>query len=190
MADNLPSGSEFRAARADSTASSSSTGSASGNAASSTGHNVTNMLHNAAHNPGATVTSAAQHARESVAQHTPSMSSTTTSSSPPGSGAGSGSPSSPSRRRPSHSLFETLQAQKRKDDPASLARRQSLNEQRPTAGFLGSMWNRFVLSLSFSLSPYPTLYLSDPLRPSFPLWGPSRRELSFHSPTYPPPCVS
>ncbi|KAH6619693.1 hypothetical protein B0J18DRAFT_251741 [Chaetomium sp. MPI-SDFR-AT-0129] len=143
MADNIPSGSEFRAARADSTSSSSSTGSTNAGTSTSTGHNVTNMLHNAANKPAAAVTSAAQHARESVAQHTPSMSSssTTSSSSPPG---GAGSPSSPSRRRPSHSLFETLQAQKRKDDPASLARRQSLNEQRPTAGFLGSMWNSWV----------------------------------------------
>ncbi|KAK4145452.1 uncharacterized protein C8A04DRAFT_10632 [Dichotomopilus funicola] len=95
MADNIPSGSEFRAARADSTSSSSSTSSTTGNAGTSTGHN-------------------------------------------------------------------TLQAQKRKDDPASLARRQSLNEQRPTAGFLGSMWNRFVLSFLFS--PFIILPFILPIR--------------------------
>ncbi|KAK0618285.1 hypothetical protein B0T17DRAFT_618896 [Bombardia bombarda] len=54
--------------------------------------------------------------------------------------SGPGSPTSP--RRASHGgLFEGLQAQKRKDDPASIARRQSMNEQRPRSGFIGQMWN-------------------------------------------------
>jgi hypothetical protein len=68
-------------------------------------------------------------------------------------------------RRPSHTLFEGLTAQKRKDDPASVARRQSLNEQRPTAGFIGQMWNKCVvyslLSLSYRTS-CPYIELSPP----------------------------
>ena len=48
----------------------------------------------------------------------------------------------------SGTLFESLQAQKRNSDPASVARRQSLHEQRPQAGFIGKMWNKYVLSLS------------------------------------------
>lgn len=51
--------------------------------------------------------------------------------------------SSPTRRR-SSGLFEGLQAQKRSNDPASIARRQSMNEQRPAAGFFGNMWNNYV----------------------------------------------
>jgi hypothetical protein len=54
-------------------------------------------------------------------------------------------------RRPSHTLFEGLAAQKRKDDPASVARRQSLNEQRPPAGFFGQMWNKCVVSTLFAI---------------------------------------
>jgi len=42
----------------------------------------------------------------------------------------------------SHGLFEGLTAQKRKDDPASIARRQSMHEQRPRSGFIGQMWNK------------------------------------------------
>lgn len=56
------------------------------------------------------------------------------------SSTGSGS----SQRRASHGLFEGLTAQKRKDDPASVARRQSLSEQRPKVGFIGTMWNNWV----------------------------------------------
>jgi len=41
-------------------------------------------------------------------------------------------------------LFESLQAQKRSNDPAAVARRQSLNEQRPPAGFFGQLWNKCV----------------------------------------------
>ncbi|KAK0731545.1 hypothetical protein B0H67DRAFT_639924 [Lasiosphaeris hirsuta] len=44
----------------------------------------------------------------------------------------------------SHGLFESLTAQKRSNDPASLARRQSLHEQRPRVGFIGQMWNNWV----------------------------------------------
>ncbi|KAL2154310.1 hypothetical protein VTH82DRAFT_2986 [Thermothelomyces myriococcoides] len=47
-------------------------------------------------------------------------------------------------RRTSHPLFESLTAQKRRDDPASIARRQSLSEQRPKPGFFGQMWNAWV----------------------------------------------
>ncbi|KAL2257495.1 hypothetical protein VTK26DRAFT_100 [Humicola hyalothermophila] len=50
----------------------------------------------------------------------------------------------PPPRRSSHTLFETLQAQKRGDDPASVARRQSMNEQRPQGGFINQMWNNWV----------------------------------------------
>lgn len=42
----------------------------------------------------------------------------------------------------SQGLFEGLTAQKRKDDPESIARRQSMNEQRPKSGFIGQMWNK------------------------------------------------
>ncbi|KAK3341487.1 hypothetical protein B0T25DRAFT_573861 [Lasiosphaeria hispida] len=38
----------------------------------------------------------------------------------------------------------SLTAQKRSSDPASLARRQSLHEQRPRVGFIGQMWNNWV----------------------------------------------
>ncbi|KAK3372487.1 hypothetical protein B0H63DRAFT_298495 [Podospora didyma] len=48
------------------------------------------------------------------------------------------------RRTSSHGLFEGLTAQKRKDDPASMTRRQSMNEQRPAVGFIGQMWNNWV----------------------------------------------
>ncbi|KAK4043679.1 hypothetical protein C8A01DRAFT_43433 [Parachaetomium inaequale] len=91
MADNIPSGTEFRAGRADSTSSSTSTGTSNSNSTSS----------------------------------------------------GGGAPAQP-HRRPSHPLFEGLQAQKRSSDPASVARRQSMNEQRPTTGFIGQMWNNWV----------------------------------------------
>ena len=58
-----------------------------------------------------------------------------------------------SQPQPSHSLFDSLQAQKRKDDPASIARRQSMSEQRPAPGFIGKMWNKyvsFILDLVFA----------------------------------------
>jgi len=105
MADNLPSGTEFRAGRSDSTASASSTGS-----------------------------SAATGWANQMQQQKPAQ----------GTVPARPNPQSPSFRRPSHPLFEGLTAQKRKDDPASMARRQSLNEQRPAPGFIGQMWNNWV----------------------------------------------
>ncbi|SPQ18745.1 05835e87-1a36-4e86-bac8-1803a1313188 [Thermothielavioides terrestris] len=53
-----------------------------------------------------------------------------------------GSATAPPYRRSSRTLSEGLTAQKRKDDPVSIARRQSLNEQRPQPGFFGQMWNK------------------------------------------------
>jgi len=49
-----------------------------------------------------------------------------------------------SPRRASHALFEGLTAMKRRDDPASVARRQSMSDQKPKSGFIGSMWNNWV----------------------------------------------
>jgi hypothetical protein len=50
----------------------------------------------------------------------------------------------PHPRRASHGLFEGLTAQKRRNDPASVARRQSLSEQRPPTGFIAKMWDNWV----------------------------------------------
>ncbi|KAJ4385060.1 conidiation-specific expression protein, partial [Neurospora sp. IMI 360204] len=53
----------------------------------------------------------------------------------------------PHARRASshHLLFEGLIEQKRRNDPTSVARRQSLSEQRPTGGgFIAKMWNNWV----------------------------------------------
>ncbi|KAK3498043.1 uncharacterized protein B0T23DRAFT_427096 [Neurospora hispaniola] len=57
----------------------------------------------------------------------------------------------PYGRRPSHGhgghhgLFEGLIDQKRRNDPASVARRQSLSEQRPVPqGFIAKMWDNWV----------------------------------------------
>ncbi|KAK3906952.1 hypothetical protein C8A05DRAFT_11301 [Staphylotrichum tortipilum] len=55
-------------------------------------------------------------------------------------------------RRSSHTLFEGLTAQKRKDDPISIARRQSMSEQRPNTGFIGKMWNKYDFHSFDSLS--------------------------------------
>lgn len=55
---------------------------------------------------------------------------------------------SPAPLQSSHALFESLNAQKRKDDPISIARRQSMNEQRPSSGFIGKMWNKYVDNLT------------------------------------------
>ncbi|KAI1489543.1 hypothetical protein F5X96DRAFT_640552 [Biscogniauxia mediterranea] len=49
-----------------------------------------------------------------------------------------------SRRRGSGPSFEGLMSQKRGSDPASMARRASLNEQKPQAGFFGRMWHDFT----------------------------------------------
>ncbi|KAL7628569.1 hypothetical protein AAE478_000084 [Parahypoxylon ruwenzoriense] len=56
---------------------------------------------------------------------------------------GSNAPSSSplSRRRGSGPTFDGLMNQKRTSDPSSLARRASLNDQRPQAGFFGQMWH-------------------------------------------------
>ncbi|KAH6845351.1 hypothetical protein B0I37DRAFT_416895 [Chaetomium sp. MPI-CAGE-AT-0009] len=110
MADNLPSPTEFRAGRSDSTASSSSTGSTTGSWA-----NVKQQAAAAT----ATGTTPTTQQPPRAQQHFP-------------------------YRRPSHPLFEGLTAQKRKDDAESVARRQSLSEQRPATGFLGQMWNNWV----------------------------------------------
>lgn len=67
------------------------------------------------------------------------------STSSTGSGGTSSYSSSPtSPRRASHGLFEGLTAQKRRDDPESIARRQSMSEQRPKSGFIGQMWNNWI----------------------------------------------
>ncbi|KAK1776807.1 hypothetical protein QBC45DRAFT_356631 [Copromyces sp. CBS 386.78] len=50
----------------------------------------------------------------------------------------------PHHRRSSHALFEGLTAQKRRNDPASVARRKSLSEQRPPTGFIAKMWDNWV----------------------------------------------
>ncbi|KAL2182390.1 hypothetical protein L209DRAFT_746280 [Thermothelomyces heterothallicus CBS 203.75] len=108
MADNLPSGAEFRAGRAASTSSTSSAGSWAGEQAQ----------------PQAQGQAQAQ-AQAQAKQADPK---------------GKQQPF----RRPSHSLFEGLTAQKRKDDPDLVARRQSLNEQRAKPGFIGRMWDNWV----------------------------------------------
>jgi len=46
------------------------------------------------------------------------------------------------RRRSSGPSFEGLMAQKRSSDPVNMARRQSLHDQKPQAGFFGSMWHK------------------------------------------------
>ncbi|KAK3937058.1 hypothetical protein QBC46DRAFT_344949 [Diplogelasinospora grovesii] len=53
-------------------------------------------------------------------------------------------PTPAGQRRRSSQLFQGLTAQKRKEDPVSVARRQSMNEQRPQVGFFGTMWQNFV----------------------------------------------
>ncbi|ORY60192.1 uncharacterized protein BCR38DRAFT_308781, partial [Pseudomassariella vexata] len=52
-----------------------------------------------------------------------------------------------SQQRSSNSpSFEGLHNLKRSTDPVSVARRQSLHEQKPTAGFFGQMWHKYVYS--------------------------------------------
>ncbi|KAI1468610.1 uncharacterized protein F4812DRAFT_458139 [Daldinia caldariorum] len=53
-------------------------------------------------------------------------------------------PVGPSRRRSSGPTFDSLMSQKRTSDPDSLARRASLHEQKPQAGFFGKMWHKFL----------------------------------------------
>ncbi|KXJ95975.1 hypothetical protein Micbo1qcDRAFT_231119 [Microdochium bolleyi] len=58
---------------------------------------------------------------------------------------GTSAEQSPSgRRRSSGPSFEGLMAQKRSNDPVHMARRQSLHDQKPQAGFFGSMWHNFT----------------------------------------------
>ncbi|KAI5861708.1 hypothetical protein GGS23DRAFT_127095 [Durotheca rogersii] len=54
------------------------------------------------------------------------------------------SSSTSSRRRSSGPSFEGLVNQKRGSDPAALARRASLHDQKPRAGFFGRMWYDFT----------------------------------------------
>ncbi|KAI1736860.1 hypothetical protein F4680DRAFT_430357 [Xylaria scruposa] len=48
------------------------------------------------------------------------------------------------RRRSSGPSYESLMNYKRSNDPNSIARRASLSEQKPQAGFFGSMWQNFT----------------------------------------------
>ncbi|KAK9776976.1 hypothetical protein AB5N19_07567 [Seiridium cardinale] len=48
----------------------------------------------------------------------------------------------PQRRRSSQ--FEGLMSQKRSSDPMVQARRQSIHDQKPTAGFFGQMWHNYT----------------------------------------------
>ena len=41
--------------------------------------------------------------------------------------------------------FEGLMNQKRSNDPEQVARRASLSDQKPQAGFIGQMWNKLVI---------------------------------------------
>ena len=125
MADNMPSGSEYRTGRSDSTTSTTSTTSATstGSATGATAappRRVRPLLPADTHSPLETISGPSKTNKAPTTQS-------------------------------SHVLFESLQAQKRRDDPASVARRQSFNEQRSQGGFLGQMWNKCVL-IHFSYS--------------------------------------
>lgn len=50
--------------------------------------------------------------------------------------------------------YESLMNYKRSTDPTSIARRASLNEQKPPSGFFGSMWYKYVL-LAYPSYPIP-----------------------------------
>ncbi|KAI0175542.1 hypothetical protein GGR52DRAFT_570545 [Hypoxylon sp. FL1284] len=52
------------------------------------------------------------------------------------------SPTTASRRRGSGPAFDGLMNQKRGSDPSSMARRASLHDQKPQAGFFGQMWHK------------------------------------------------
>ncbi|KAK8089477.1 hypothetical protein PG997_004438 [Apiospora hydei] len=58
--------------------------------------------------------------------------------------SGSEQPSAFSKRRSSGPGFEGLMASKRSNDPSSQARRNSLHDQKPQAGFFGQMWHNFT----------------------------------------------
>ncbi|KAL2122861.1 hypothetical protein VTJ04DRAFT_3316 [Mycothermus thermophilus] len=122
MADNLPTEHEMRAGRSDSTASDMS-------------------VHSRRESTGSmTMPAAMRAAQASLPQ-------------PSQRGLQPGQPQAnqPTQRRSSSGsgrhLFESLEAQKRKDDPASVARRQSMSEQRPPPGFIGRLWNKYVRDL-------------------------------------------
>ncbi|KAI2635953.1 hypothetical protein GGS21DRAFT_57051 [Xylaria nigripes] len=48
------------------------------------------------------------------------------------------------RRRSSGPTYDSLISYKRSNDPSSIARRASLHDQKPSAGFFGSMWYNFT----------------------------------------------
>ncbi|KAI3323623.1 hypothetical protein HD806DRAFT_535447 [Xylariaceae sp. AK1471] len=52
--------------------------------------------------------------------------------------------STASRRRSSGPHFDSLMNHKRSTDPNAQARRASLHDQRPQAGFFGAMWQKYV----------------------------------------------
>ncbi|KAL1841274.1 hypothetical protein VTJ49DRAFT_7276 [Mycothermus thermophilus] len=64
-----------------------------------------------------------------------------------------GAATAPPPFRSSQHLFESLEAQKRKNDPVSMARRQSINEQKPAPGFIGRMWNKYVYLILSTTCP-------------------------------------
>ncbi|KAH6685295.1 hypothetical protein F5X68DRAFT_262558 [Plectosphaerella plurivora] len=51
------------------------------------------------------------------------------------------SPTGSGRRRSSNTMFQSLQDRR---EASGIARRQSLHDQKPEAGFLGKMWHNFV----------------------------------------------
>ncbi|KAI0008876.1 hypothetical protein F4779DRAFT_618139 [Xylariaceae sp. FL0662B] len=53
-------------------------------------------------------------------------------------------PSPVSKRRGSGPSFNSLVNEKRSNDPSSMARRASLHDQQPQAGFFGKMWHNFT----------------------------------------------
>ena len=60
--------------------------------------------------------------------------------------ANNANPNSPlGRRRSSGPTFHGLMNLKRGDsDPSTMARRQSLQDQKPQAGYFGQLWNSFT----------------------------------------------
>lgn len=67
-----------------------------------------------------------------------------------------------------HGLFEGLIDQKRRNDPASVARRQSLSEQRPVSqGFFAKMWDKYVHPPSSSPFPFCLCYANSFVRNSW-----------------------
>ncbi|KAJ2967441.1 hypothetical protein NUW58_g10452 [Xylaria curta] len=77
------------------------------------------------------------------------------------------SPSFPS----SGPSYDSLMNYKRSNDPNSMARRASLNEQKPQSGFFGSMWQKYVpVSPAHPSSTYlPTYLPTYPSHLAFPL---------------------